>query len=295
MRAIQFALLLSLLLALALPGAALADDIIHTVQPGENLFRIGLKYGVPWQTIAAANGIDSTKIYVGQQLRIPVSGETATQVEAAPAPSTESAPPTDSAASAESTSIPSTYTVARGETLNSIARRFGLTTGQLAVANNIANPDRIFYGQVLVIPGGTASAPVEPSAPAVPAASKLILVDISEQHMYVYENGNVIWSWVASTGERGRDTAPGNYSVLNKIPNAYAYTWNLQMPYWLGIYWAGRLQNGIHALPILSNGQKLWAGWLGTPVSYGCVILDDTNSATLYNWAEVGTPVTIQW
>ncbi|HLF00547.1 MAG TPA: L,D-transpeptidase, partial [Anaerolineales bacterium] len=76
---------------------------------------------------------------------------------------------------------------------------------------------------------------------------------------------------------------------------AYAATWNLQMPHWLGIYWAGRLQNGIHALPILSNGEKLWAGWLGTPVSYGCVILGDVEAETLYNWAEVGTPVSIQW
>ena len=118
---------------------------------------------------------------------------------------------------------------------------------------------------------------------------------ISEQHMYVYGDGNLIWSWVTSTGERGRETAPGNFSVLNKIPNAYAYTWNLQMPYWLGIYWAGSLQNGIHALPILSNGQILWEGWLGTPVSYGCVILSTENAKTLYDWAEVGTLVKIQW
>jgi hypothetical protein len=34
----------------------------------------------------------------------------------------------------------------------------------------------------------------------------------------------------------------------------YAYTWDLQMPHWLGIYWVGSLQNGIHALPIQANG-----------------------------------------
>lgn len=295
MRVIRVALLLSLILVLSTPVTVRADDIIHTVQPGENLFRIGLKYGVPWQTIAAANGLTSTRIYVGQQLRIPVGGDTTTQTgtEAAPAPPTESAP-SPAPAAPDTAVTPATYTVAPGETLGSIARRFGLTTGQLAAANNLANPDRIYYGQVLIVPGGAAASSGE-GVPVSAPVSKRVVVDISEQHMVVYENGNVIWSWVTSTGERGRDTAPGNYSVLNKIPNAYASTWNLQMPYWLGIYWAGRLQNGIHALPILANGQKLWAGWLGTPVSYGCVILGDEEARTLYNWAEVGTPVSIQW
>lgn len=273
------------------PVTARADSIVHIVQPGENLFRIGLKYGVPWQDIVAANGLSSTKIYVGQQLIIPNGTDS---VPAATAPVAEA--PTQAQPAAAN---PGSYIIARGDTLGSIAQRFGVTVQALINANQILNPDRIYYGQTLTIPNGAeasvATAPVEVAAPSAPAASKLILVDISEQHMYVYENGVVIWSWVTSTGEPGRDTAPGNYSVLNKIPNAYGATWNLWMPNWLGIYWAGSLQNGIHALPILSDGSKLWAGWLGTPVSFGCVILSDDNSATLYNWAEVGTPVKIQW
>jgi hypothetical protein len=66
------------------------------------------------------------------------------------------------------------------------------------------------------------------------------------------------------------------------------------MPHWLGIYWAGSLENGIHALPILPNGQRLWEGYLGTPVSYGCVILGTQEARTLYSWAEVGTSVIIR-
>ena len=85
------------------------------------------------------------------------------------------------------------------------------------------------------------------------------------------------------------------YSVLDKIPNAYAWTWDLWMPNWLGIYWAGSLENGIHALPFQSNGWRLWEGYLGTPVSYGCVILGVDEAQLLYDWAEVGTPVEIQW
>ncbi len=113
--------------------------------------------------------------------------------------------------------------------------------------------------------------------------------------MYVYQAGQLLYKWVVSTGMPGADTIPGHFKVLTKLPNAYAYTWGLQMPYWLGIYWAGSLQNGIHALPIMANGQLLWEGYLGQRVSYGCIILNTENARTLYNWAEVGTPVDIQW
>jgi lipoprotein-anchoring transpeptidase ErfK/SrfK len=126
------------------------------------------------------------------------------------------------------------------------------------------------------------------------SGSKYILVDLSEQHMYVYENDALIYSFVASTGING-GTRIGNFAVQSKIPNAYGSTWNIWMPNWLGIYWSGGLENGIHALPILPNGATLWAGFLGRPISYGCVVLGTYDSQVLYDWAEIGTPVEIQW
>lgn len=131
---------------------------------------------------------------------------------------------------------------------------------------------------------------------AVPsyAGSKYILVDISEQHMYVYENELLVYSFVASTGINNA-TRTGVFHVQSKIPSAYGATWNIWMPNWLGIYYAGGLENGIHSLPILPNGAELWAGYLGRPISYGCVVLDSYDSSLLYNWAEIGTPVEIRW
>ena len=124
--------------------------------------------------------------------------------------------------------------------------------------------------------------------------NKHILVDISEQHMYVYEGDTLVYSFVSSTG-MNNSTRVGTFSVLEKIPNAYGATWNIWMPNWLGIYWSGSLQNGIHALPILSNGATLWEGYLGMPISYGCVVLGTSEAQLLYDWADVGTPVEIQW
>ena len=62
--------------ALALPGCAGrrpgGPGVIHHVERGENLYRIGLRYGVPAKEIARANGIrDVTGLRVGQRLYIP--------------------------------------------------------------------------------------------------------------------------------------------------------------------------------------------------------------------------------
>jgi lipoprotein-anchoring transpeptidase ErfK/SrfK len=183
------------------------------------------------------------------------------------------------------------YVVRRGDTLAAIAARYGTTAWAIASANGLANANYIYPGQQLKISAGGSGS----TTPAAPAGGKRIVVDLSAQRMYVYQGGQLVWNWVVSTGRPGQETAVGHYKVLNKIPNAYAYTWSLQMPYWLGIYWAGSLQNGIHALPIGPGGQTMWGGYLGQRVSYGCVILSTQNAATLFNWAPVGTPVDIVW
>jgi lipoprotein-anchoring transpeptidase ErfK/SrfK len=126
-----------------------------------------------------------------------------------------------------------------------------------------------------------------------PSTGKWILVDISEQHMYVYEKNQIAFSFIASTG-MNRSTRVGTFAIQSKIPNAYGATWDIWMPDWLGIYYSGSLENGIHALPILQNGATLWDGFLGTPISYGCVVLGSYDAETLYNWAEIGIPVIIQ-
>ncbi len=122
---------------------------------------------------------------------------------------------------------------------------------------------------------------------------KRIEIDISKQRLFAWEGDDKIHSFVVSTGLPGQDTATGHFEVLDKIPMAYSSIWRLKMPNWLGIYYVGNIENGIHALPIRPDGSVMWAGLLGQRASYGCVILDNHAARTLYDWAEIGMPVDI--
>jgi LysM repeat protein len=257
-------------------GSAPPTSGSYVVRPGDTLSSIAVQYGTTVNAIVQANGLANPRIiYAGQRLIMPGAGSSG-------------------GGGGQTSAGGAVYTVQRGDTLASIAYRYGTTIWAIANANGLANPRYIYAGQQLRIPSGSSTA-LAPATNAAPAGGKRIVIDLSAQRMYVYQNGQLLWTWVVSTGRPGQATVVGNYQVLNKIPNAYASTWGLQMPYWLGIYWAGRLQNGIHALPIQANGQILWDGYLGQRVSFGCIILSTQNAATLYNWATVGTPVDIVW
>lgn len=57
------------------------------------------------------------------------------------------------------------YTVRGGDTLASIAGQFGVPVNTIATANNITNPNNVFAGQVLFIPGVQVAAPAAQSTP----------------------------------------------------------------------------------------------------------------------------------
>ncbi len=258
------------------PAAPAAAGATHVVQAGENLYRIALRYGTTVQALAELNGIyNSDHVVAGQKLVIPGS-------------------PAAPAVAYQPEHAGTTHAVQPGETLAAIAHRYGVALWTLVQVNSLANPSLIIPGQVLVIPRASSLAPASAPAPAAAGGVKRIVIDLSEQYLYAYQGEVLAHSFVASTG-MGGSTRTGTFRVLDKYPNAYASTWSLQMPHWLGIYWAGSLENGIHALPILPSGQLLWEGYLGTPVSFGCIILGTQEARMLYEWAEVGTPVVIQY
>ncbi len=184
---------------------------------------------------------------------------------------------------------PRIYVVQPGDWLATIATRFGMPPGLIAEANPGLNLDQLHVGQQLIIP------PQDVLTPYDPVPGKKIVISIPEQRLRVYENDELLHDWLCSTGEKDSPTYTGEFQVLSKEEMAYASQWDLYMPHFIGVYRAGGdTYNGIHALPILSGGQRLWAGNLGSPASYGCIILGIQEGENLFEWAELGVPVIIE-
>lgn len=145
MRRIALFSVVTLLLAMA--SVTVWAQTTHVVAPGENLYRISLRYGVSMSAIAQANSISNLNlIFAGQRLTIPTGGGTnPTPAPGTPVPTAQ--PPVSNFTE---------YTVQRGDTLARIAARFGTTWQTIAQANNISNPNLIFAGTKLRIPSGGA-------------------------------------------------------------------------------------------------------------------------------------------
>ncbi len=111
------------------PTPSPLTETTYTVKSGDNLYRIGLLYGIGWIQIAEANGlVNPNQIIVGQVLKIPVD---------TPGPAPQF-----------------THQVRANETLFLISLQYGVSWPAIAEANNISSPYVIFPGQTLVIPGG---------------------------------------------------------------------------------------------------------------------------------------------
>ncbi|HEX5068366.1 MAG TPA: LysM peptidoglycan-binding domain-containing protein [Myxococcota bacterium] len=155
-------------------------DRYYRVRKGDTLSRIASRHGVRESALMAANNLRSrNRIHPGQVLVLPET--TIAPVIAFREPEAPATPaPSLSALGAEPEAPPQggLYTVQRGDTLWSIARRFGTTQRELAQANDLDGRSRIEAGQTLRVPGGeqvvaSASDAVAPAPqPAEPAIAE---------------------------------------------------------------------------------------------------------------------------
>ncbi|MCA0452685.1 MAG: LysM peptidoglycan-binding domain-containing protein [Chloroflexi bacterium] len=100
-----------------LPSASCGSGVTHVVQPGENLFRIALRYGTSIDAISQANGItDINQIVVGQALVIPCGVDNGSSSVAPGSENTGSEPTSEP--SGEATAVPPPATVGPGMTID---------------------------------------------------------------------------------------------------------------------------------------------------------------------------------
>ena len=120
----------------------------YTVAKGDSLTSVARKFGMSVRALAAANGLSAdSALRAGETLKISQPGAPA----AAPAAATEPAP----------NATPGRYTVRNGDTLNSIARRFGITLDSLRAWNGLTGSNLLIGSQLIV------------SGPAAPATTNI--------------------------------------------------------------------------------------------------------------------------
>ncbi len=129
-----------------------------------------------------------------------------------------------------------------------------------------------------------------------PSSTKRIEVNLTEQKVYAYENNQLIYSFLISSGKWGR-THPGTYQIWSKVRSqkmsggsrengTYYYLPNV--PYIMFFY------NSQHPKSMgYSFHGTYWHNNFGYPMSHGCVNMKTPEAGLLYQWAEIGTPITI--
>jgi LysM repeat protein len=117
--------------AVWIAGQPAAHASTHVVHRGETLSSIAARYGTSVTTLARMNHLANPNLIVaGRTLHVPGS-----------------------------VAVTSVHVVRPGETLSSIAVRYGVAVDRLERANHLANPNLIIAGQRLKVPGGAGSSP----------------------------------------------------------------------------------------------------------------------------------------
>lgn len=119
-----------------------------------------------------------------------------------------------------------------------------------------------------------------------------IVVSISQQRMWAYENGELVVTSLVSTGtaEVPETVTPiGYHSILSKYP-VQTMEGTISNEYYKvedvpNVMYIDNLGNALHG--------AYWHNNFGMPMSHGCINLPLDIASWMYGWAEVGTPVTV--
>jgi len=116
-------------------------------------------------------------------------------------------------------------------------------------------------------------------------AGKKIVVDLSKQEAYAYEDGRLQFSGWVSTGKPGHRTPTGRYRVLEKdidhVSSRYPEpNGGAEMHY---------------MLRVTGYGVAMHLGYVPNyPASHGCIRMENGFAQKMYYWADVGTPIVIR-
>ncbi len=249
----------------------------YVVQPGDSLGRIAQQFDRTLTEMLLANYLSNPNdIYPGQSLIIPKQA-------VASKPAVQVGPPRRGFYY---------YKVQSGDTLSQIGQRFDSNGLAILDYNDLPNAETVYSGLEVRIPFGPPPLPVQ--LPPAPASGTRFMVSVSRQQCLIFQGSRIVYTWPCSTGYGVWKTRIGTFAVQSMFDIAKSQAYQLDMPFWLGIYNVGTYENGIHGLPTRwDNGKKLWEGLIGQPATFGCAMLDDENAKKLYQMAYIGMQVYI--
>ena len=130
--------------------------------------------------------------------------------------------------------------------------------------------------------------PATTDTTTLPLTNKHIYVSLKEQDLRYYEGDQLIGEFKISSGLPGTPTPPGEYNVIVKRPFVNYFGANYSFP---NTKWNLMFKRG-NPLNYYIHGAY-WHHNFGHPMSHGCVNVSYANMEGLYNWADIGTPITI--
>ncbi len=133
-----------------------------------------------------------------------------------------------------------------------------------------------------------------PKAPAAIAnAEKGIVLDIHKQALYGYRKGKLKFRYKIETGKLHHETPTGRFRVARKDANYHSHEYNAPMPF--ALFFVPERGIAMHTNPwvlphwvferIFRTGRHIG--------SHGCVRLGMIDSARLFHWTPVDTPVVV--
>lgn len=119
-----------------------------------------------------------------------------------------------------------------------------------------------------------------------------IIVDLSEQRLYAYDNGRVVNTFLVSTGIARYPTPTGDFAVHRKISIMdYQWTYGPEHP---DNYDIKDVKWNLNFTTHYYLHTAYWHNNFGHVMSHGCVNISELNAKWLYDWAAVGTTVKVQ-
>jgi lipoprotein-anchoring transpeptidase ErfK/SrfK len=118
---------------------------------------------------------------------------------------------------------------------------------------------------------------------------RFLYVDLSEQTLRAYDNCQLEFATLVSTGKDARWTFTGRFTILNKLENT-----RLTPPEGsISVYYLQGVPNFMSYAAEVGFHGAYWHDDFGTPVSHGCVNLSPADAQWLYEWAREGDNVII--